>query len=324
MSHSKNTALQCLLAAVACVLAAGSSIAQDRFPSRPITIIVPFSAGGPPDMYTRLLSTKLSERLGWSTVIENKVGANSVLGTAYVVKAKPDGYTVLYGTNSGIAAAPGMVKDLSYNPVRDLAGVTIFSENHFVLITSPEEQKTSFAQFLEKVRANPEKYSIGGSAATNEILFKLMQSGGKLKNTYVPYANASNMMSDLLGGRLGGVIFSIAGSMSLIESKKVHAMAVTSQESLPILPGVPAMAATLPGVSLPSWSGFFVPAKTPAPVIDILYKGMLVVLKEPESLKRNFETGRPLFMSPEETNAFVSKEVPRWTALLRMVGVKPE
>ncbi len=302
-----------------------TAFAQDRFPSKPIHIIIPFAAGSSPDVWSRLMAKQLEPRIGQPIVVEIKPGANSTLGATLVAKSAPDGYTILYSTNSATSAAKALFKSLSYDPIRDFAALTIFQQAYFAFMVRPEEKGTTFAQFLDKMRKDPGRYPTAGSSSTHEILDRMMdKASGKIGHTYVRYANSGTMMTDVVGGRLGGAFHTISGSLPFMKSGQAHAIAVSSPVPLAGMLETPLMITTLPGVALGPWSGLFVPAKTPRNVINALYQPIAAILKEPAFVRWSEEAGRAITMTPEEANNFVREEEGRWTSLGRMAGIDPE
>jgi len=300
----------------------GVAYAQ-QYPNKPITLIMPFGAGGPPDAYGRVFAEKLSQRIGQPVIVENRPGANGTIGCANGAKARPDGYTILYGTNSCTAAAKGLFKSLSYDPLKDLKPVTIVAHAYFVLAVPLSEKDTSIAEYLEKVRKDPAKYPIGGASGTAQTISAMIQNAGKLDYTYVSYAASPQMVTDLLGGRLGGMIHPVAGSSALINSGKMHGMALVAPQTLSAVPGVPILNDTLPDIDLGAWTGIFVPGETPQAVVDTLYENIAEVLKDPAVIEITELGGVVVKMTPTEAQQFVDKEAERWPVLLKAAGIEP-
>ncbi len=321
MRQSKQllfAAFSMLVAATVCAQAPAG------YPSKPIRIVVPFAAGGSPDTWTRILIKGMEPRLGQPLLVENRPGANSTLGVAFASKAAPDGYTILYGTNSGLSGARALFKTLPYDPINDFAGIIIAQESYFALMVRNEEKGTSLPAFLEKMRVDPARYPLAGASSTQEILNKMIENAGKLSHTYARYANPAPMVNDLLGGRLGGILHTLNASLAMVHNGQAHALAVSSPTRLPTLPNTPALAEVLPGVTLGPWTGYFAPAKTPRPIIDYLYQKFAEVVKEPEAAKYAENSGRGLAMPPAEVDAFVRKDQARWMALAKAAGIQPE
>ena len=303
---------------------AGAVQAQGTYPAKPVRIVVPFAAGGSPDTFTRILVKTLEPRLGQPVIIENRPGANSILGVSYVAKQVPDGYTIMYATNSGLSSARALFKSVSYDPINDFSGIVIAQEAYFALMTRPEEKGTSLAGFFDKVRKTPDKYALGGTSSTTEILNKMIENSAKTTHVYARYANPAQQVSDLLGGRLGVIIHTMNASIAMHRSGQGHAIAVSAPERLPTLPDVPTLSEVLPGVTLSTWTGFWAPAKTPRPIIDYLYKQFVEALKNPDAVKYSENVGKAMAMPPAEVDAFVKRDEARWQALAKAAGIQPE
>jgi tripartite-type tricarboxylate transporter receptor subunit TctC len=306
------------------LLAAGAAGAQDKYPSKPVRIVVPYAAGGSPDLFTRIVIKDLAPRLGQPVIVENKPGAQSMLGLAYMAKQAPDGYTIAYGGVSGLSGARSLFKSVPYDPINDFSGIVVAQEAYFALVVRNEEKSATFGQYLDKMRKSPEKYSIGGASVVPEIINKMIETAAKTTQIYVRYTGPAQQVADLLGGRTGGILYTINPTLVMHRSGQGHAMAVSSPERLTTLPDVPTMAEFLPGVTLATWTGYWAPAKTPRPVIDYLYKQLVQALKQPEALQYTENVGKALFMPPTEVDAFVRKEEARWMTLTKAAGIEPE
>lgn len=312
-----------VFAAFGMLAAAAHAQLPAGYPSKPIKIVVPFAAGGSPDTFTRIVVKGLEPRLGQPLIVENRAGANSIVGMTYAAKQPADGYNINYATNSGLSAARALFKNLAYDPMNDFAGIVLAQDAYFALMVRNEDKGT-LAQYIDKMRKSPEKYSIGGASTTMEIINKMIENAAKTKHTYVRYPNPANQVSDLLGGRLGGIIHTMNASLAMHRSGQGFAMAVTSPERLPTLPDTPTLTEVLPGVTLSTWTGYWAPAKTPRPIIEHLYKNFVEALKQPEAIKYTENVGKALFMPPAQVDAFVRKEEARWLSLARAAGINPE
>ena len=298
--------------------------APDKYPSRPLTIYIPFGAGSSSDIGVRQMAGKMQPKFGQPIIVEARPGAQATIAPAVLLRAKPDGYSIMYGTTSSLATAPSMVKNLTYDPVKDFSGITLVAEQYFVLLTRNEYKGMSFPQFLERMRKEPEKFPVGGQSGAYETLNNMIRESAKLTHTFVPYKEVGQMMSDLWGGRLGSAIVVLNLGLPAMKGGQGHIVALSSRERSPAIPDTPLMQETLPGVQINAWTGYFAQAKTPRPIITTLHAMITEVGKDPEVNKRNAEGGRALFTTPEETDAYVRKEVPRWTALMKAAGIQPE
>ena len=298
--------------------------AAEEFPSKPIRFIIPYAAGGGPDVTTRKITQGMEPRIKQSIIVEARPGGNGMIGMNFVAKSAPDGHTIGYGSSSTLSAAKATLKDPPYDAIKDFSGITIFQEVSFVLLVSPEEKNTPFPQFLDKMRKSPERYSTGAAFVTAEIINNLLSEAAKLKHSYVPYTLAPSTLTDLMGGRLGMAISSINVVRPLIDSGKLHAMAVTSPRRLGILPNVPAIAETYPDVTVQNVNGYFVPSKTPREAVAFLHQKMTEVLKDPELIKWNESSGRAVFMSPQETDDYIRKDEARLMQLYKRAGIQQQ
>lgn len=319
-----NTTRTLLTALAATACCAAPLMAAEAFPSRPIRFIVPYAPGGGPDVTTRLVAQRLEPRIKQSIIVEAKPGGNGIVGMTEVARSKPDGYTAVYGTGTILSAAKAMLKNPPYDAIRDFSAITIFQEVSFGLLVGPSEKGTSFAQLIEKMRRNPEKYPVGAAFSTAEIFNNLLTDAAGLKHSYVSYKLAPQTLNDLMAGTLGAAISSINAAQPLIDAGKLHIVAVTAPQRLAILPNTPAAVEYFPGVTVGNWNGYFVPAKTPRPVINFLNRHMLDVLRAPDLMERNGNTGRALLLTPEEADARVKKEETEFIALFKKAGIKPQ
>jgi tripartite-type tricarboxylate transporter receptor subunit TctC len=320
--HTRAVALAIVTIAVA--PGAHKAWAQDKYPSRPLTIVVATAPGSSTDARARLTANKMRTRFGQPLIIENKAGAGGIIGLGYVAKSKPDGYTILHTATSNLSTAPGTVKALPFDPVQDFSGIIISSEGYIGLLVRPDFKGMSFPQFLERARKSPELLSIAGSNVGNEVLLKQLADATKLPLTYVRYNDYGRMMTDLWGGRLGGAFGLLSLTLAPHKSGQGYLVAMSGPERLSSLPDMPTMDETLSGVVNTSTSGYFAPAGTPRPIVNQLHAQFFEAGKDPEVLAANSDGGRAMFMKPEETDAFMKKEVERWSAQLKAAGFTPQ
>ncbi len=314
------------LAGIPLLLAVAGVPAQaaGTYPDRPITMVVPYAPGSPPDLYSRLYAERLQNYSGQSVIIENRPGANTTIGTTHVARARPDGYTIMYGSNSSLASAPALFRNLPYDPVKDLSAVAVTYRSPMVLVVRPEDAALGMQGMLERIRQDPVHNPVGGGASTQEVLNRMMANAAGLEHAYVRY-NGSGIINDLIGGRLAIAISAIGGVKPLVDTGKVSLLAVSGEQRLPTYPDLPTIAETLPGVSIDSWIGIWVPAGTPRPIIDYLHKATTQIIQEPMFKQRNDDAGAvTVFMSPEASDAHVAQEIPRWAKLLKEAGIEPQ
>lgn len=314
-----------LVAALVGLAVATPALADEPFPSKPITIVVPYAPGSPPDSYTRLFAEKLRQLVGQTVIVENRAGALTTIGMGYAARAKPDGYTLVYGSNSSLAAAPALFKTLAYDPIKSFTPISVTSESPMILIGKPADAAKGLGGMLEQMRKEPGLHPIGGGAITQELINRLLQNAAKIDQPYARYNNP-NLNPDVMAGRLSMAISALAGVAPLVEGGKLHVFATTAPKRLKgKWSHIPTVAETLPGFQLTSWVGFWLPAGTPRPVVKYLHEKTQQVLRDPEFFKRNEESGsETIFMTPEETDAFVKTEGPRWARMLKDAGIEPQ
>lgn len=314
------------LGAASSALFSAAATAQ-AYPSRPVTVIVPFSAGGPVDTDTRRYAARLSEMIGQPVVIDYKPGAGTSIGAAYVAKAKPDGYTLL-SDSSAFAVFPAFYKDLKFDPLKDLVPITMMNALVSVVMVPPSSPIKSFSEYLAYTKANPGKLSYGTSGVgdVSHLSMVWMHSMAGAKVTFVPYKGNAPMMVDLLAGRVDAGSASLVQALPHIRSGKLRALAVRGANRVKPLPDVPAVNEH-PGmkeyVSV-NWLGFFAPAGTPAPVIDKLSSALIAVSKLPDVVAElESQASTPVGNTPAEFKALVTEEIARWKKLVAEMGIGP-
>lgn len=322
--HSTLKTRGWVLAGVLALMGVAPLHAQDRYPSKAIRLVIPFAAGSAAAILAREVAKEAEPRIGQPIVVEARPGGNSIVGASYVARSAPDGYTLLFAASSATAAARALFRNVPYDPINDLAAVILYQEVYFTLLTSPEEKGSTLAQFVEKMKRTPVKNSIGGAGSTTEILSKMVDTAARTGHTYVRYNNSGIMLSDVIAGRLGAAFHNVSLSVPMLKSGQITVMAVSSPVPLKSLPGVPSIASTFPDVVLGTFNGYFAPAKTPRPIVQMLHKHFTDVFKQPAFIAKSEESGRPLNMTPEEADAYVRSEEPRWTRLARAAGIEPE
>lgn len=308
-------------------IAVGTANAQAAYPSRPLRIIIGFSAGGPTDNIARLLAIKLGEFLGQPVVIENRPGANAVLAADAVSRAAADGYTLLYNTSS-FALSAALSPKLPYNPTRDFTGIALTASAPTVLIVNKDFKARTIKEFIEQLAANPGKYSYGSAGTgtiTHVIPAQLLQTAG-LNAVHVPYKGSAPALIDLFGGQIQFAIDAMSSALPYIRDGRVRALAVTSAERIPSLPDVPTISESwIKGYEASAWQGLMVPAAVPAPIVARLNLEILKVLALPDVRAQMAKQGTdPLGSTPEAYNAFMRTEIDRWSKVARAGSIALE
>jgi len=315
-----------LLAASALLLAAGSSFAQ--YPTKPVRIIVPYPPGGTTDILARLIAKGLTDKLGQTFVVENRPGASGAIGSQAVAKAPPDGYTLVMGTISSHGINSALYKALPYDAVRDFAPVTNVASTPNVITVNPGLPVKNLNELLVLAREKPGKLNFGstsqgGSPHMSAELLKMM---ARVELVHVPYKGAGPMLADLIGGQIEIGFDNLPSSMSHIKSGKVRAIAVTTAKRWPGAPEIPTVAESgVPGYEVSGWFGLLAPAGTPRPVIDVLYRAIGEILKQPDVAKQLLELGaEPAANGPDAFGRQIAGEVEKWKKVVAATGVKAE
>jgi len=318
---------------LAAVAAARSAAAQDggagsagHWPDHPVKLVVPYPAGGSTDVLTRILAEHLKDRLGQSFVVENKPGAGGNIGIAAVTGSAPDGYTVGSATVGHFAINQYLYQHMPYDPEKDFVPVTMTWDmpNVFVVASEHVPGKT-LAEFIAWAKPRPNvAYGSPGVGTSPHLSAALFATRTGLAGTHVPFRGAAQTIPAMLAGDVVYAIDNLASYMSTIESGQMRALAVTSAQRWPTLPGVPTMAeAGMKDFVVTSWAGFVVPAGTPRPMIDRLAATMRAIASDAE-VQRRFQVAgaRCLSSTPEEIAAKAAKERPMWQEMVRISGAK--
>jgi len=295
------------------------------YPTRTITVINPWTAGGPADTVARPILQKLSEVLKQPVVLENKAGANGVIGANYVARATPDGYTLLFSHVGPITISPAVQKDMPYDAVRDFAPITQVVSAPTVLVVRPDLPIHNLKEFIEYARANPGKLSYGsvGTGSTTHLAGEILAMMADVKMLHVPYKGAAPVMNDLLGGQINCTFLNIAALLPYIKSGQVRAIGVSTLKRSPLLPELPAIAETYPGFEVNSWYGMMAPAKTPAHIVDLLQKEVAKILQLPEIIQSMQASGlSPEGSTPVQYAAQIQTDLNRWQAAVTKAGIE--
>lgn len=294
------------------------------WPSKPITMVVPFPPGGPTDIVARLLAQNIGQQLGQGIVIDNRPGANGNIGNAAVAKAAPDGYTVLYNTSS-IALSPALYKKLSYDVNRELAPVALTAVVPLALVTRQDLPAKSVPEFMAWLKAQGGKASYGSAGngnVTHLAAFQMLHAA-RLEASHIPYKGSAPADLALAGGQIDFLTDTINSVIPFIKSKHMNLLAVTTAERMSLFPDVPTLAESgLRGFEAGAWQGIMVPAGTPPEVIARLNTAVNRALKNPEVLAKLAQQGtEALGSTPEQYGAYLQKELKRWKEVVAVTGV---
>ena len=252
----------------ALALAATAASAQP-YPSKPITIVVPFAAGSGTDSITRIIGQYLQNALNQSVVIENKVGASGVLAATYVARAAPDGYTLLMATNSTHSANPHLFKSLSYDPVKDFAPVARAGSYVFMLVVNPAVPAKTLPELVAYAKANPGKLTYASGNTTGIVAGETLKSKAGIDVLHIPYKSTPPAINDVLGGRVSMMFIDLAPGLEHVRAGTMRPLAVTTKERSALLPDLPSLSeAGIPGYDVTSYAALFAPAGTPKEIVD--------------------------------------------------------
>lgn len=302
--------------------------AQDKpstWPSRSVTIIVPFTAGGTADLFARHVANHFQQAFGTAFVVENRAGAGGNLGAAAVAKAAPDGYTLLLGTVSTHAINPYLYSKLPFDAQKDFQPVSLIARLPNMLVVNPKIPASNVNELVAYLKANPDKLSYGSSGVGTSIhlaaeLFKI-KTGTQM--THIPYRSSNEIMQNLTGGHIDLAFDNITLAWPQAKSGTLRALAVTSVDRSPSAPEVPTVAETLSGFDATSWHGLFAPAGTPQPIVDRMSAEMKRLLETPDTIARFTEIGAvPSPMTSDQFTAFISGERTKWAEVVKASGAK--
>lgn len=317
------------LMAIAAIAALwGGGAAAQNYPTRPITMIVPFAAGGPTDVIARIVGEHMSKTLGQQIVVENVVGAGGTTGITRGAKAKPDGYTIMMGHMGTHGAAPALYPKLQYDPTKDFAPVGIAAGTPIIIVSKKALPATNLKEFIAYLKTNQDKLNQAhaGTGSVSHTTCALFNSMIGVKPTLVGYSGTGPVMNDLVGGHVDYACDQIVNLVEQIKAGNIKAYAIATPERSPSLPDVPTTKeAGLPEYQVSAWNAIFAPKNTPQAVVDRLSEALIKAQDDPGTRKRMLDLGGVLPLGDERTPAylgeFVKKEVARWTPILKG-GVK--
>lgn len=320
MKLKKVLGRRALLAAAACILLPLQAGAQTQWPNKPIKLVVPFAPGGSNDIIGRVLATKLGARWGQSVVVENKGGSGGTIGTDFVAKSVPDGYTLLFASTS-ITTNAASGKKLPYDLIQDLEPIGMVATSPFAVVVSNALKVNTLKEFIDLARKSPKSvnYGTAGIGGLNHLGTELLASAAKVELTHVPYKGIGPAFTDVMGGTLQMVLPTVASVVPHLQGGKMRGLAVTSTQRSPMLPDLPTAAeAGLPGFQLEVWFGLLGPARMPADLVKRINEDLNAVLATPEVkeiLGRDGATPKP--STPEAFKTLVRSDLERWKNVIK-------
>lgn len=315
---------RCLAAGL--LLVSGSALAQGAFPSKPMTFIVPFAPGGATDLMTRSIAQKMSESMGQPVIVENRPGANAIVGSSAVAKASPDGYTFVMCA-FGHATNPYLVAKLPYDTLKDLAPVSLAVTGPHMLAVSTSLPVANIKELIAYGKANPDKlnFASGGLGSSQHFSGELFKSMAGIKMTHIAYKGTSPAYTDLISGQVSLIFDNLVLPLQNVKAGKLKAIAVTGKQRFPLTPDVPTVAETIPGFESGIWHGVLTTGGTPKDVVARLAAEVNKALTAPD-LRDNFQKQGldPVGTTPEQFDQFIRAEMAKWSKIIKDVGIKAE
>jgi tripartite-type tricarboxylate transporter receptor subunit TctC len=310
-----------LLQATSVLALPSLALAQDKYPSKPITIICPYPAGGNTDQRSRQFGRFMSTALGQPMVVENKGGAGGNIGTEIIARAKPDGYTIGMGNFAPMAVNPTMFKKVPFDPVKDFAPICLIERGPLVLMVRPDSPFKSVQDIVAAAKARPGQlsYANGGTGGSHHLAAEMFKSmAGGLQITNIPYKGGAPAAMDLMGGQVDMMFEQMYAASANIRAGKLRPLAITSLQRSPLFPDVPTMAEQgFPGYEISNWQGFIAPAATPRPIIMLLNEVTNKALADPTIKAQMLAQGNELGGgTPEQFAAHIKAESERWGKLV--------
>ena len=310
--------------AASLLLASVSTWAQNNT----VRLVVPFSTGGPTDIAARVIAPLLSEAMGKTVIVDNRVGATGAIGAEFVARSAPDGNTILFGTSSIMGANPALMPKLAYDPVRDFAPVSLVATIENILVVHPSVPANNVQELIRYAKDNPGKlfYGSSGTGSTYHLGSEMFANMTKTQLGHVPYKGQGPAAQDLLAGHIQLMFDAFNSAVPNIKSGRVKALGIASAKRHPELPDLPTISEQgVPGYVTTIWLAFFLPAKTPAPMVDKVNQDLRTIMQRPDVRDRFNKLGmQAVSSSPQELDAVLKQELTQWTRVVREANIKPE
>jgi tripartite-type tricarboxylate transporter receptor subunit TctC len=319
------TCLLRILAACGVVFAGFSANAQ-TYPSKPVTIIVPFGAGSGTDTITRILAQHLGTALNQSIVVENRPGANGALAALFVARSAPDGYTLLMSTNSPHSAVPFLMKNVAYDPVKDFSAISRMGSYTLMLVVHPDVPAKTVKELVEHAKGNPGKLSFASGNTSGVVAGETFKRWAEIDILHVPYKSVPPALNDVLASRVSMMFTDLTPGMPHVRAKTLRALATTRLQRSALTPDLPSFhEAGITNFDMDSWAGLFAPAGTPPEVIARLNAEVRKIIDNPEVKARIASIGFEAFSStPAQLDAFVKAQLDKWGKMIKDAGIQPE
>jgi tripartite-type tricarboxylate transporter receptor subunit TctC len=311
---------------LATALMSGAAVAQQTYPTRTITLVLPFAAGSGTDTTTRIISQHLGAALGVGIVVDNKPGANGMIAATYVARAAPDGYTLFVTTNTTHSANPYLLKTLSYDPVKDFTPIARTGDLPFMLVVNPELPAKTVGELVAYGKANPGKLTYASGSSSSIVSGATFAYNAKIDMLHVPYKSSPPALNDVIGGRVSMMFTDILTGLPHVNGGALRALAVTTKDRSPLVSNLPSMQeAGVPDFDITSWQGYFGPAGLPNEIVTKLNAEIRKIVEKPEIKAQLATLGMDAFSgTPEELAAFVKDQLVLWEKLITNAGIEKQ
>jgi len=302
---------------------AGAAAAQDAYPARTVTVIVPQAPGGANDAIARIVTQKLTEQTGQQFIVDNRTGAGGNIGTAAAAKAKPDGYTLLLTVSSTHVINPWLYKTPGFDPVKDFEPITPVATAGYVLVANNDFPPNNVAELIKSAKAAPGKYLIAsaGNGTLNHLIGEMLQKAAGIQLTHVPYKGAAAAVTDVIGGQVQLSVQSLPSSISFIKAGRLKVLGVVNEKRVSALPEVPTIGETIKGFGSTPWYGLFAPAGTPKAIVDRLQSEAAKALDSADAREKLAGVGcEPFKSSPQQFASLIKDDLPKWQRIVKESG----
>jgi tripartite-type tricarboxylate transporter receptor subunit TctC len=299
--------------------------AQAPYPNRNVTLVLPFAAGSGTDTTTRIISKELGTALGVGMVIDNKAGANGSIAASYVARSAPDGYTIFVTTNTSHSANPYLMKNMTYDPIKDFTPIARTGDLPFILLVHPDIPANSVAELIALAKKDPGKYSYASGSSAAIVSGATFARLAGIDLLHVPYKSSPPALTDLIAGRVSMMFVDVLTGLPHVNGKALKALAVTTRQRSALLPELPTMDETVKGFDITSWQGYFGPANLPRDIVVKLNAEIRKVVERPDVKNQLAERGMEAFSStPEQFDAFVKEQLVVWEKLITAAGIEKQ
>jgi tripartite-type tricarboxylate transporter receptor subunit TctC len=315
-----------LHAVLACAMLTAAPAAAETYPSRPITIVVPYPPGGSADLIGRMVAEKLSRSIGQTAIVENRGGASGGIGSEMVARAQPDGYTVLIAIADTHAINPAINSRLNYDPKKDFVPISLLAVQPFALAVGPSMQAASLADFIKAAKAQPGKltYASNGAGGLQHLAMEMLSPVAGISLLHIPYKGAAPALTDVMGGHVDAIFISLQGAGSNFKSGKLRPIVITSANRLDVAPEIPTFTeAGYAAFQVQQWYGLLAPRGTPPEIIAKLNEHAAAAIKAPDVSEKLKSAGtEPRGTTPQEFTTFLDREIAQWANVVKTNNIK--